>query len=633
MQKKYTSSSRISLSPHKIFLRKRIFRLLDNSRDNPIVWVCGPAGSGKTTLLNSYIKDRDLPSLWYQLESNDRDIESFFYNLSLAAAKSHQRKQFPLLTTENLLDIKSYTRQFFQDLYSRLKAPSVIVFDNLQEVLHARNFHQLLCDGLSVIPEGITVVLIGRNTFPQTLLSLRSNVAFVGWDKLRLTHVESKEIIRFLGHQDFSDEMICQIYESTEGWMVGLRLMLEMERQKRPFPISIADSIPEEIIDYFNTNISQRIDNQTLDFLLKTAWLPQFTDAMAENLSGCSQINRILDYLSHNHLFLERKRVSTKTFYRYPFLFRNFLLHHASEIFPMSTLSSIQNSATKLMEEHGLTSDGDEIFYSLLDWKGDLRFSSNPKTSITNRYWPLKIHTLGRFELVRYNKPIELSRKAPKKLFTMLKALIVLGGKDVSETQISDILWPETEGDKAHNSFKTTLSRLRQLIDIQDAILIHEGQITLNPELCWVDLWEFERLLDHAEDAARLGYREKSFRYIERSVGMYQGNFLSGDIAEPWIFFIRDRSRDRLFRNLIKLGTYLEDKNQFEKALDCYIKGVEIYELAEEFYQKLIKCYHRLGRNDEALNVYDGLKRILAATIKRSPSSKTECIVKTLLIQ
>ena len=140
-------------------------------------------------------------------------------------------------------------------------------------------------------------------------------------------------------------------------------------------------------------------------------------------------------------------------------------------------------------------------------------------------------------------------------------------------------------------------------------------------------------MLDNAEDAARLGYKVKSLRYIESSVGIYHGNFLAGDIAEPWTFFIRDRSRDRLFRNLIKLGTYLEDENQFEKALECYIKGIEIYELAEEFYQKLIKCYHRLGRNDEALNVYDRLKRILAATIKRNPSSKTECLIQTLLIE
>ncbi len=460
MEKKNTSNFRISLSPHKVFHRKRLFRLLDNSRESPVVWVCGPAGSGKTTLLNSYIRNRDLPGLWYQLESSDRGIEYFFYNLSLAAAKSHQRKQFPLLTTENLLDIKSYTRQFFQDLYSRLKAPSMVVFDNLQEVFPARNFHQLLCDGLSVIPEGITVVLIGRNTFPQTLVSLHSNVAFIGWDKLRLTHAESKAITRLLGHKNFSNEMIRQLYEKTEGWIAGLILMLEITRQKRPLPISIADPMSEEIIDYFNTNILNRIDNQALDFLLKTAWLSQFTDAMAENITGGCQSNRILDYLNHNHLFLERKRVSTNNFYRYQFLFRNFLLHQGREILSMSTLSSIKNSATKLMEEHDLIPDCDEIFNSLLDWKGDFSFSSNLKTSITNRYWPLKIYTLGRFELVRENKPIGLSRKAPKKPFTMLKTLIAFGGKDVSETKISDILWPETEGDKAYNSFKTTLGRL-----------------------------------------------------------------------------------------------------------------------------------------------------------------------------
>jgi DNA-binding SARP family transcriptional activator len=285
------------------------------------------------------------------------------------------------------------------------------------------------------------------------------------------------------------------------------------------------------------------------------------------------------------------------------------------------------------MEEHGLAPDCNKIFYNLLDWKGDLRFSSNLKESITNRYRSLKIYTLGRFGLVRDGEPITFSRKAPRKSIAMLKILIAFGGKYVNETQISDVLWPEAEGDKAHNAFKTTLSRLRQLIDVKGAIFTREGQITLNPRLCWVDLWEFERLLNDADHAAGCGYKEKSSRNIESAVGMYHGHFLAGDTAEPWTFFIRDRLRDRLFRNLIKLGTYLEDKNQFEKALGCYIKGIEIYELAEEFYQKLIKCYHRLGRNDEALNVYDRLKKILAATTKRSPSSKTECLIQTLLIE
>ena len=60
MERKYTSSTRINVSPQNVFLRKKLFRLLDD-RESPIVWVCGPAGSGKTTLLNSYIENRALP--------------------------------------------------------------------------------------------------------------------------------------------------------------------------------------------------------------------------------------------------------------------------------------------------------------------------------------------------------------------------------------------------------------------------------------------------------------------------------------------------------------------------------------------------------------------------------------------
>ena len=32
-----------------IFLRERLFRLMDKGRDKPIIWLSMPAGSGKTT--------------------------------------------------------------------------------------------------------------------------------------------------------------------------------------------------------------------------------------------------------------------------------------------------------------------------------------------------------------------------------------------------------------------------------------------------------------------------------------------------------------------------------------------------------------------------------------------------------
>ena len=65
--------------------------------------------------------------------------------------------------------------------------------------------------------------------------------------------------------------------------------------------------------------------------------------------------------------------------------------------------------------------------------------------------------------------------------------MIALGGKDVREGQLSDLLWPEADGDQASRAFRTALSRLRQLIGNEKAIGYVEGKATLNPLYCWVD--------------------------------------------------------------------------------------------------------------------------------------------------
>lgn len=38
-----------------IFLRKRLFRRLDQALMRPVIFITGPAGSGKTSLVTSYL--------------------------------------------------------------------------------------------------------------------------------------------------------------------------------------------------------------------------------------------------------------------------------------------------------------------------------------------------------------------------------------------------------------------------------------------------------------------------------------------------------------------------------------------------------------------------------------------------
>ena len=120
--------------------RERLFQKLDSARKKRIIWVAGPAGSGKTTLLSSYIRSRSLPCLWYQVDGGDNDLATFFYYLGLAAKKAapRRRKTLPLLTAEYLMGIPEFSRNFFEELFNRLKPPAVLVFDNYQEVPRCR---------------------------------------------------------------------------------------------------------------------------------------------------------------------------------------------------------------------------------------------------------------------------------------------------------------------------------------------------------------------------------------------------------------------------------------------------------------------------------------------------------------
>ena len=170
-----------------IFLRKRLFRLLDQNKEKPITWICGPPGSGKTVLVSSYIEFNSGRCVWYQLDKVDRDVNSFFYYMSLAVkkAKTYRKKSLPLLTPEYLSDIPTFTLRYFERLFSLLTPPACLVIDNYHEVSEDSLFHEIICDGLKIIPEGINVIIISRNEPPKrmTRFQLNSLMNIIKWDE------------------------------------------------------------------------------------------------------------------------------------------------------------------------------------------------------------------------------------------------------------------------------------------------------------------------------------------------------------------------------------------------------------------------------------------------------------------
>lgn len=100
--------------------------------------------------------------------------------------------------------------------------------------------------------------------------------------------------------------------------------------------------------------------------------------------------------------------------------------------------------------------------------------------------WPVRVHTLGRFGIDIDGVPAMMSGKQQKRPLDLLQALIALGG-EAPASRLSDLLWPDAEGDRAMDSFEAALRRLRQQLGRAEALELSGGQLRINRQLVWVD--------------------------------------------------------------------------------------------------------------------------------------------------
>lgn len=255
-----------------------------------------------------------------------------------------------------------------------------------------------------------------------------------------------------------------------------------------------------------------------------------------------------------------------------------------------------------------------------------------PETQdIENWPWPVKLLTLGRFALLKDDKPVEFGRKAPKKPLALLKATIAFGGKAIPHEQLAAALWPDEEGDAAHQLFTTVVYRLRKLLGYDEVIQIQEGRVSLNPRLCWVDVWAFQRLLGQAEQAARCGELDRQRQVLDQALHLYRGGFLAADSEESWAITMRERLRSLFIRNLAVLGQHLLTAGRYEEALALYLRGAEAEPLGEEFYQGQMRCLLSMDRRAEGLAVYRRLRQTLSVTLGIAPSAPSEALHRSLL--
>jgi LuxR family transcriptional regulator, maltose regulon positive regulatory protein len=232
---------------------------------------------------------------------------------------------------------------------------------------------------------------------------------------------------------------------------------------------------------------------------------------------------------------------------------------------------------------------------------------------------------LGAFALARDGEPVRFTGKTQARPLELLKFVVAAGSAGVDAEHVTSTLWPDADGAAAKSSFDSALFRLRKLLDVDDAIELASGQVTLGRSIVWTDVLALEAALEHAGDPAA-----KPALAARRLLDAYAGPLLGTDEA-AWIAKPRDALRSRFVRKLMELGAALEAASDWTAAADVYRRGLEADNLVEPFYRGLMRALVATGSPSEALAAFRRCRELLSIVLGLEPSPETQRLYREIV--
>jgi LuxR family transcriptional regulator, maltose regulon positive regulatory protein len=346
--------------------RPRLLEWLESQEDKRLVLLSAPAGYGKTTLLADFIRASARPFAWYQLDAQDSDPNVFLTYL-IESLRSMKHAPQPLASSigqaaESLLDSSdsSISPQrvltvLLNELAEQIESSCWIVLEDYHYVT-SLVVHQLVEFLLENAPESLHVVISTRTDPPLALprFRARGQLAELRANSLRFREEETIQWIRSES-AGITQEELNQLSEKTEGWVAALQIIrssLTGPDARDMDEILSGLSGPQQFVfDYLAEEVFKRLPDSLQTFLLQTSILQHMDVSACNAVTGMQDIQSILEDLEKQNLFLSSLD-SQKRWYRYHYLFREFLLNRLQRE-PASRMHDLHCKAATHYEVRG----------------------------------------------------------------------------------------------------------------------------------------------------------------------------------------------------------------------------------------------------------------------------------------
>jgi len=237
----------------------------------------------------------------------------------------------------------------------------------------------------------------------------------------------------------------------------------------------------------------------------------------------------------------------------------------------------------------------------------------------------LNAYLLGNFRVIINETPLEaLSGGRGRAVFAYLLAQ---RGHPVPRDVIMDAFWPDASAEAARNSLNVAIYSLRQVLKpalVQQTVLYQDNAYLLNPAIyVWLDIEAFEQSVQDGRQNEAAGRLIDSTRDYERSLSLYQGDFLADLPYEGWAVLKRERLRVLYLETLDHLSLIYFGQGQYAACTSLCQRMLAHDSCREDAHCRLMRCYVRQGQVALALRQYQMCVEALRRDLDVAPAPAT----------
>ena len=242
----------------------------------------------------------------------------------------------------------------------------------------------------------------------------------------------------------------------------------------------------------------------------------------------------------------------------------------------------------------------------------------------------LKIRMLGELTLTLDKYTISEDQNRTRKMWTLMAYLLYNRGRVVTQEELLELLWNNTERHNPVSAMKTAMHRTRALMDDlapgigHDLILKKSGGYTWNTNYPMeLDIDRFEQLCQLQDDS-----EDHLLKQWLRALDLYHGNFLSRMSSELWVIPVAAYYQNLYVKTALKVLPLLEQRGEIDQAVQLAKRVLDVDPCCEAVCRHLMRYQIDQGNQKEAMALYEELSRRLSSDYGTLPEDATRVLFR-----